>query len=40
MMDWPNWIVYPVLAFFAVPFWLRVTIAVGIVALIGAWLFG
>ena len=34
-MDWPNWIVYPVLAFFAVPYWLRVSIAVVVVALIG-----
>ena len=35
-MNWPFWIVYPVLAFFAVPFWLRIAIAVVAVALIGA----
>ena len=34
-MNWPNWIVYPVLAFYAVPYGLRIAIAVVAVALIG-----
>ncbi len=35
-MNWPFWIVYPVLAFFAVPFWLRIVIAIVILGLSGA----
>ncbi len=37
-MNWPNWIVFPVLAFYAVPFWLRVAIGLGVVAALGGWL--
>ena len=35
-MDWPNWITIPVLAFYAVPFWLRVTLAIVVMGLSGA----
>ena len=35
-MDWPNWITIPVLAFYAVPCWLRVTIAIAVMGLSGA----
>ncbi len=38
MLDWPNWIVLPVLAFYAVPFWVRIAVGVALVAAIGRWL--
>ena len=38
-MNWPKWIVFPVLAFYWVPLWLRIFIAGLAVALAGSAVF-
>ncbi len=37
-MNWPFWIMLPVLAFYKVPFWVRVAVGVSLVAALGHWL--
>ncbi len=38
-MNWPIWIAFPVLAFYWVPFWLRIALAVSAIVWLGTVVF-